>query len=50
MQKGKILVTSSSMEFLKTSAMLKALILELQKYDKIEDLQDQVINLLYTYS
>jgi hypothetical protein len=32
------------MELLKTSAMLKALILELQKYDKIEDLQAQVIN------
>jgi hypothetical protein len=32
------------MDFLKTSAMLKALKLELQKYGKIEDLQAQVIN------
>jgi hypothetical protein len=32
------------MELLKTSAMLKALVLELQKYDKIEVLQTQVIN------
>jgi hypothetical protein len=38
------------MELLKTSAMLKALILELQKYDKIEDLQAQVINQFYIYS
>jgi hypothetical protein len=29
------------MELLKTSAMLKDLILEVQKYDKIEDLQVQ---------
>jgi hypothetical protein len=35
---------------LKTSAMLKALILELQKYDKIEDLQAQVITRFYIYS
>jgi hypothetical protein len=35
---------------LKASAMLKALILELQKYDKIEDLQAQVINRFYVYS
>jgi hypothetical protein len=32
------------MDLLKTSAMLKALKLELQKYGKIEDLQAQVIN------
>jgi hypothetical protein len=32
------------MDLLKTSAMLKALKLKLQKYDKIEDLQAQVIN------
>jgi hypothetical protein len=38
------------MELLKTSAMSKALILELQKYDKIEDLQAQVINQFYIYS
>jgi hypothetical protein len=38
------------MELLKTSAMLKALILELQKYDKIEDLQAQVINRFHIYS
>jgi hypothetical protein len=38
------------MELLKASAMLKALILELQKYDKIEDLQAQVINRFYVYS
>jgi hypothetical protein len=38
------------MELLKTSTMLKALILELQKYDKIEDLQAQVINQFYIYS
>jgi hypothetical protein len=38
------------MELLKTSTMLKALILELQKYDKIEDLQAQVINRFYIYS
>jgi hypothetical protein len=38
------------MDLLKTSAMLKALILELQKYDKIEDLQDQVIDRFYIYS
>jgi hypothetical protein len=38
------------MELLKTLAMLKALLLELQKYDKIEDLQAQVINRFYTYS
>jgi hypothetical protein len=35
------------MDLLKTSAMLKAIILELQKYDKIEDLQAQVINWFY---
>jgi hypothetical protein len=29
--------------------MLKALLLELQKYGKIEDLQAQVINWLYIY-
>jgi hypothetical protein len=38
------------MELVKTSAMLKALILKLQKYDKIEDLQSQVINRFYIYS
>jgi hypothetical protein len=38
------------MELLKTSAMLKALVLELQKYDKIEVLQTQVINWFYIYS
>jgi hypothetical protein len=38
------------MDLLKTTAMLKALILELQKYDKIEDLQAQVINRFYIYS
>jgi hypothetical protein len=38
------------MDLLKTSAMLKALILELQKYGKIEGLQAQVINWLYIYS
>jgi hypothetical protein len=38
------------MDLLKTSAMLKALMLELQKYDKIEDLQAQVINRFYIYS
>jgi hypothetical protein len=38
------------MELLKTSAMLKALALDLQKYDKIEDLQTQVINRFYIYS
>jgi hypothetical protein len=38
------------MDLLKTPAMLKAFILELQKYGKIEDLQAQVINRLYTYS
>jgi hypothetical protein len=32
------------MDLLKTSAMSKALRLELQKYDKIEDLQAQVTN------
>jgi hypothetical protein len=32
------------MELLKTSAMLKAVILDSQKYDKTEDLQAQVIN------
>jgi hypothetical protein len=32
------------MDLLKTSAMLKVLKLELQKYGKIEDLQAQVIN------
>jgi hypothetical protein len=32
------------MDLLKTSAMLKTLILEMQKYGKIEDLQAQVIN------
>jgi hypothetical protein len=36
------------MELLKTSAMLKSLILELQKYDKIEDLQAQVINKVFS--
>jgi hypothetical protein len=35
---------------LKTSAMFKALLLELQKYGKIEDIQAQVINRLYIYS
>jgi hypothetical protein len=30
--------------------MLKALTLDLQKYDKIEDLQTQVINWFYIYS
>jgi hypothetical protein len=35
------------MELLKTSATLKALILEFQNYDKIEDLQGQVINHFY---
>jgi hypothetical protein len=34
------------MDLLKTSAMLKALILELQKYGKIGDLQAQAINLI----
>jgi hypothetical protein len=38
------------MELLKTLAMLKALIFELQKYDKIEDLQAQVISRFYIYS
>jgi hypothetical protein len=38
------------MELLKTSAMLKALTLDLQKYDKIEDLQTQAINRFYIYS
>jgi hypothetical protein len=38
------------MDLLKTSAMLKALLLELQKYGKIEDLQAQWINRLYIYS
>jgi hypothetical protein len=38
------------MDLLKTSAMLKALLLELQKYGNIEDLQDQVIKRLYIYS
>jgi hypothetical protein len=38
------------MDLLKTSTMLKALILELQKYGKIEDLQAQVVNQLYIYS
>jgi hypothetical protein len=38
------------MELFKTSAMLKVLILELQKYDKIEYLQAQVINRFYIYS
>jgi hypothetical protein len=38
------------MELLETSTMLKALILELQKYDKIGDLQAQVINRFYIYS
>jgi hypothetical protein len=38
------------MDLLKTSAMLKALKLELQKYGKIEDLQSQVINsVLYLF-
>jgi hypothetical protein len=37
------------MDLLKTSTMLKALILELQKYDKIEDLQAQVIIRFYIY-
>jgi hypothetical protein len=32
------------MDLLKTSTMLKALKLELQKYGTIEDLQAQVIN------
>jgi hypothetical protein len=32
------------MDLLKTSAMLKALIFEMQKYGKIEDLQAQMIN------
>jgi hypothetical protein len=32
------------MKLLKTSAMLKALSMDLQKYDKIEDLPTQVIN------
>jgi hypothetical protein len=38
------------MDLLKTSAMLKALILEMQKYGKIGDLQAQVINQIYIYS
>jgi hypothetical protein len=38
------------MDLLKTSGMLKALILEMQKYGKIEDLQAQVINWFYIYS
>jgi hypothetical protein len=38
------------MDLLKTSAMLKALILEMQKYGKIGDLQTQVINRFYIYS
>ena len=38
------------MDLLKTSAMLEALKLELQKYGKIEDLQAQVINsILYSF-
>jgi hypothetical protein len=38
------------MDLLKTSTMLKALKLELQKYGKIEDLQAQVINsVLYLF-
>jgi hypothetical protein len=35
------------MDLLKTSAMLKALILKMQKYDKIGDLQAQAINRFY---
>jgi hypothetical protein len=38
------------MELFKTSTMLKALRLKLQKYDKIKDLQAQVINRFYIYS
>jgi hypothetical protein len=38
------------MDLLKTSAMLKALILDMQKYGKIGDLQAQVINRFYIYS
>jgi hypothetical protein len=38
------------MDLLKTSTMLKALILEMQKYGKIGDLQSQVINWFYIYS
>jgi hypothetical protein len=38
------------MDLLKTSAMLKALILEMQKYGKIEDLHAQVNNRFYIYS
>jgi hypothetical protein len=34
------------MDLLKTLAMLEALKLELQKYDKIEDLQAQVVDLV----
>jgi hypothetical protein len=38
------------MDLLKTSAMLKALKLELQKYGKIENLRAQVINsILYLF-
>ena len=38
------------MDLLKTSAMLEALKLELQKYGKIEDLQAQEINsVLYLF-
>jgi hypothetical protein len=37
------------MNLLKTPAMLKALILEMQKYGKIEDLQAQVITRFYIY-
>jgi hypothetical protein len=38
------------MDLLKTSTMLEALKLELQKYDQIEDLQAQVINfVLYLF-
>jgi hypothetical protein len=50
MQKGKILSHWLKYGVLKTSTMLKALILKLQKYNKIEDLQAQVINRFHIYS
>jgi hypothetical protein len=37
------------MELLKTSAMLKALILEIQKYGKIESVQAQELNKVFLF-
>jgi hypothetical protein len=49
MLNGKILVTSSSMDVLKTLAKLKALKWKLFKYGKIEDIQTQEVDIVFLF-